>query len=248
MPVIWGLDLREMQWGKFKGSYMFNQVYHLRRTKMIVYQIAMILCVCSESVGTAALSDYVDQQDGISIRTGGRAKVHNNDIVGIFSYNIFVGIAVATIFGSGFFFDLFWPERKESKPVRLAWKICSLLVSVMALADALALTVIVATHRAQITGVSSAEATFRFRQNGPPAPVYRHNGYCIGSVVLLWPGMIASFASTYIMWKSIQHDDQFGPRSSKHGGNKGEETSIDMATTAPKPAADSTRPEPYPSN
>jgi len=248
MPVIWGLDLREMQWGKFKGSYMFNQVYHLRRTKMIVYQIAMILCVCSESVGTAALSDYVDQQDGISIRTGGRAKVHNNDIVGIFSYNIFVGIAVATIFGSGFFFDLFWPERKESKPVRLAWKICSLLVSVMALADALALTVIVATHRAQITGVSSAEATFRFRQNGPPAPVYRHNGYCIGSVVLLWPGMIASFASTYIMWKSIQHDDQFGPRSSNHGGNKGEETSIDMATTAPKPAADSTRPEPYPSN
>jgi hypothetical protein len=56
MTVIWGLDLAEMQWGKFKGSYMFNQVYHLRRTKMIVYQIAMILCVVSESVGTAALS------------------------------------------------------------------------------------------------------------------------------------------------------------------------------------------------
>lgn len=56
MTVIWGLDLADMQWGKFKGSYMFNQVYHLRRTKMIVYQIAMILCVVSESVGTAALS------------------------------------------------------------------------------------------------------------------------------------------------------------------------------------------------
>jgi hypothetical protein len=56
MPVIWGLDLKDMQWGKFKGSYMFNQDYHLRRTKMIIYQVAMILCVCSESVGTAALS------------------------------------------------------------------------------------------------------------------------------------------------------------------------------------------------
>jgi hypothetical protein len=56
MAVIWGLDLREMQWGKFKGSYMFNQDYYLRRTKMIIYQIAMILCVVSESVGTAALS------------------------------------------------------------------------------------------------------------------------------------------------------------------------------------------------
>jgi hypothetical protein len=45
-----------MQFGKFKGSYMFNEIYYLRKTKMIVYQIAMILCVISESVGTAALS------------------------------------------------------------------------------------------------------------------------------------------------------------------------------------------------
>ena len=67
--------------------------------------------------------------------------VHNNNVVGIFSYNIFVGIAVATIFGSGFFFDLFWPERKESKSVRTAWKISSVVVSFMALADALASTV-----------------------------------------------------------------------------------------------------------
>jgi len=56
MAVIWGLNLKEMQWGKFKSSNMFRRDYHLRRAKMIVYQIAMTLCVCSESVGTAALS------------------------------------------------------------------------------------------------------------------------------------------------------------------------------------------------
>lgn len=56
MAVIWGLDLHEMQWWKFKGSYMFNRDYHLRRSKMIVYQCAMILCVVSESLGTAMLS------------------------------------------------------------------------------------------------------------------------------------------------------------------------------------------------
>lgn len=140
---------------------MFNQVYHLRKTKMIVYQVAMILCVISESVGTAALSgaasnsfclylvtqltmfhaDYVDQQDGISTRSGGLALVHNNDFIGVASYNIFIGIAVATIFGSGFFFDLFWPERHESQSVKLAWKICSVVISIMALADAVAMTV-----------------------------------------------------------------------------------------------------------
>lgn len=92
-------------------------------------------------VTDALAKDYVDQQDGISTRTNGRAMTHNNDIVAVFSYNIFIGIAVATIFGSGFFFDLFWPERTESKSVKLAWKICSVVVSFMALADAIALTV-----------------------------------------------------------------------------------------------------------
>jgi hypothetical protein len=87
------------------------------------------------------LPDYVDQQGGIYLRSQGRANVHNNDIVGIFSYNIFVGIAVATIFGSGFFFDLFWPERHETPAVKMAWKISSVVVSFMAFADAIALTV-----------------------------------------------------------------------------------------------------------
>lgn len=59
MAVIWGLDMRDLQWAKFKSSYMFgNKDYHLRRTKFVVYQIAMIFCVVSESVGTAALSGH----------------------------------------------------------------------------------------------------------------------------------------------------------------------------------------------
>jgi len=219
-----------MQWGKFKGSYMFNRAYHLQREKMIVYQIAMILCVISESVGTAALSDYVDQQDGISTRTKGQAMTHNNDIIGILSYNIFIGIAVATIFGSGFFFDLFWPERYESKSVKLAWKICSMVVSFMALADAIALTVIVATRHAFITGVSSAEGHALFRQNGPPNPIYRHNADCVTSAVILWPGVVASFASTFIMWKSLAHNEEFGPKSAAYR-EQGKENSVNMTNS-----------------
>jgi hypothetical protein len=60
--------------------------------------------------------------------------------------------------------------------------------------------------------------------------------------------MIASFASTYIMFKSIQHDDKLGPRSSKYSGDKGVEVFIDMAPQAPRPtpaANGATRPEPY---
>ena len=33
------------------------------------------------------------------------------------------------------------------------------------------------------------------------------------------------------MWKSHQHDDQFGPKSFKWKGTKGQEGSIDMVNT-----------------
>jgi len=251
MAYIWGLDLRELQWAKFKSSHMFNQVYHLRRTKMIVYQIAMILCVVSESVGTAALSDYVNQQDGISTRSLGQATVHNNDFVGIASFNIFVGIAVATIFGSAFFFDLFWPERSETKSVRLAWKISSLTISILALICVLALTVIVATHHTYITGVSLETAHILFRQNPRPNPIYRENAECVAAAVLLWPGVLATFASTYIMWESHKHDDQFGPFSSSYR-NGGEEKDTGRPSSTHQLENRNSRvtgvcsPEPYP--
>jgi hypothetical protein len=41
-------------------------------------------------------ADYVDQQDGISTRSQGRVLVQNNDFIGVASYSIFIGIAVAT--------------------------------------------------------------------------------------------------------------------------------------------------------
>lgn len=154
MAVIWGLDLHEIRWSKFANSNMWSRRYHLRRTKFIVYQLAMILCVVSESLGTAALSDYVSQQRFIE-RYDGRAAVHNDDFVGAASYNIFVGIYVATIFGAGFFFDLIWPERRESRAVRWAWRVCSVLACLFALSSAIAVTVSDQTNSTHLRGTSS---------------------------------------------------------------------------------------------
>ena len=71
MAVIWGLDLREMQWNKFGNSYMWKNIdYHRRRTKFIVYQIAMICCVVSESLGTAALSGMLYPHSPIHSKHG----------------------------------------------------------------------------------------------------------------------------------------------------------------------------------
>ncbi|EON63438.1 hypothetical protein W97_02665 [Coniosporium apollinis CBS 100218] len=212
MAVIWGLDLHEIRWSKFANSNMWSRRYHLRRTKFIVYQLAMILCVVSESLGTAALSDYVSQQRFIE-RHDGRAAVHNDDFVGAASYNIFVGIYVATIFGAGFFFDLIWPERRESRAVRWAWRVCSVLACLFALSSAIAVTVITASSRARITGVDAATARADLKASGDYPLEYSSNAHAIASVVFEWAGLLATIAATIVLWMSYRHNERFGPLS-----------------------------------
>jgi hypothetical protein len=122
-----------------------------------------------------------------------QASVHNNDFIGIASFNIFVGIYVATIFGSAFFFDLFWPERRESRSVKLAWKICSVIACMLTLACALAYTYIVATRSAFVKGVSADTAQQDLSEYGGSPLEYRRNGRAIASFVFLWPGMVFTF-------------------------------------------------------
>jgi hypothetical protein len=121
------------------------------------------------------------------------AYVHNNNFIGIASFNIFVGIYVATIFGSAFFFDLFWPERHESRAVKLAWKICSIIACMLTLACALAYTYIVAAKSAYVTGVDAATAQMDLAKYGGSPMKYGSNGRAIASVVFLWPGMVFTF-------------------------------------------------------
>lgn len=183
-PVIWGLPLADIKWSAFKSSNMWNNRYHLRRTKFAVYQGAMIFCVVSESLGTDALSNYKDEQQNIQ-RQYPNANIANNDIIGSFSYNIFAGVFVATIFGAAFFFDLFWPERKESKSVQLAWNICSVLSVLFVLASAINLTVIISTHQAKPTGIPQSVL-----DSLSPVLDYSKNREVVASVVLIWIGWL----------------------------------------------------------
>ncbi|KIW95087.1 uncharacterized protein Z519_03670 [Cladophialophora bantiana CBS 173.52] len=211
-PVIWGLDLKDIHWRKFGSDYMWkNKDYHMRRTKFVIYQVAMICMVVSESIGTAALTDYVKQQSRIeSLHSS--AAVHNDDFVGIASYNIFCGVAVATIFGAGFFFDLFFPERYEPKNIRWSWRLSAVFVTLCTIGDALAFTVIVATGKSWISADTQDAEEIAQEKINPPL-IYRHNGRAIAAIVFLWIGMCATVASCIIMWLYYQHLDTYGPKS-----------------------------------
>lgn len=119
--------------------------------------------------------------------------MHNDDFVGIASYNIFVGIAVATVFGAAFFFDLFFPERYEPRNIRWSWRLSALFVTLLTFADAIALTVIVATGNAWISANSQDAAAIAQKDLNPPLR-YRDNGRAIASVVFLWIGLVGTIA------------------------------------------------------
>ncbi|KAF3941747.1 hypothetical protein ABW19_dt0200583 [Dactylella cylindrospora] len=240
MAVIWGLDLKEIQWNKFASKNMFDKQWYLRREKMIIYQLAMIFMVVSESVGTAAMSAYIDQQEALERLFPG-THMHNNDIVGIASFNIFMGVSVATIFGAAFFFDLFWPDRKEDHGVKLAWRISAVAVSIGTLADAIAFTVIAASHRAYADGIGVPEETLDqlLLASDEPNWQYRKNARVIASVVLLWPGWVFTCLSTYILFKFYDYLEKFGPKSPEALNAERDVTSItsEIEKEAPTPTA-----------
>ncbi|KAE9983643.1 hypothetical protein Vi05172_g5375 [Venturia inaequalis] len=210
-PVIWGLPLADIKWSAFKSSNMWNNRYHLRRTKFAVYQGAMIFCVVSESLGTDTLSQYKDQQKNIQNQYPD-ANISNNDIIGSFSYNIFAGVFVATIFGAAFFFDLFWPERRESKSVQWAWKICSVLSVLLVLASAINLTVIISTHQAYLSDPTGSVPQ-SVRDSLKPVLNYGKNGEAIASVVLLWIGWLFTIWASYLMITCTSYITANGPLS-----------------------------------
>ena len=136
-------------------------------------------------------SDYVKEQSRIQDLHSSHS-LHNDPFLGA-SYNIFCGVATATIFGAAFFFDLFWPERYEPKNICMWWKISAVFVTICGLADALALTEIVARHRATITADNATQLAIARETINPPL-IYRHNGRAVAAVVLVWPAWIATVA------------------------------------------------------
>lgn len=126
----------------------------------------------------------------------GEVYVFNNDYVGAASYNIFAGVFVAFIFGAAFFFDLFWPERRENHAVRVAWKACGVLAVCFMLASAFTLTIITATHSGYIVGVNQAQGQEWLREfkkdGGTPPLEYKHNGRALAAVGFVWPAFVAT--------------------------------------------------------
>lgn len=158
------------------------------------------------------------------------------------SYNIFAGVFVAFIFGAAYFFDLIWPERYESKGVRLAWKICGVLAVIFHLADALTLTIITAMHSAQVVASIPPDNDqywwSYYGKHGEAPLVYKNNPRAIAAVVFVWLGWASLPPSCALLFMSINHAERgYGARSDKAGRRRGMRSTLrDAAWSKQKPS------------
>jgi hypothetical protein len=203
--IIWGLDLRAIKPAAFKSSNMFDRRYHLRRERFIVYQLAMVLTVVGESLATFCLNKYLQIQNVVEGFQPG-ASYYNNDIVAVAALTIFAGVYTATVFGTMFFFLLFWPALPESRLWSRIKLSGSIFAAVMVFAAALASTIVIASHHAYL--IPSSTGSFEDLQNhfahaNPPFH-YRRYSHAIGWLVLMWIGWIFTVLGTVFVFKASQ--------------------------------------------
>lgn len=220
--ILWGLDLNQIRPSAFTARRMWAPRFHLRRTRFVVYQLAMILLVVGESVGTAAMSKYLDLQSYIEKAVPG-VSLYQNDvrlslsvissacasaltntfqIVGVASFTIFAGVYTATVLGTMFFFNLFWPALPETK----FWartKLYSATFATLAVLGACISSTIIGAARAAhyefAAGVDHAAAVQAIRDAGLTFPPLRYKkySYVIVWLVFIWVGWL------FTVWRSV---------------------------------------------
>ncbi|GIZ36584.1 hypothetical protein CKM354_000005400 [Cercospora kikuchii] len=207
-PLMTGLHGSEVRRKKFKPSHMWSDVYYFRRTKFIVYQACtMSLAVCS-GVSNVATTRYQDRRDDVEEKNP-NISVDVDDLSNIRLVLTVIGGVWGLIFGMAFLFDLWWPERRESKLMSLSWKLSAILGTLAQLGATLATTAVIASGDVDIQGQDQALAERLLA--AWPSPNYREDGAAIATIVITWFCLAFMAGSTAVMWKSYSLCEEFGP-------------------------------------
>ncbi|CAK1366704.1 hypothetical protein CB0940_10091 [Cercospora beticola] len=207
-PLVTGLHLSEIQWNKFKASYMWGKTYYLRRTKFVLYQTSTLLLAAVSGISNAAANKYIDRRDDV-IEQDPTLDVDVGQIIAVRVMLTVLGGILGFLFGMALLFDLWWPERRESKVMSLGWKCSSLAGSLAQFAAALAASIIVATGEVEIKGPDQQAVDEQLA--AWPNSEYRESGTAIVTVVLAWIGFAFIASSTGVMWKSYAVSSKHGP-------------------------------------
>ncbi|BGP20151.1 hypothetical protein JCM10213_000764 [Rhodosporidiobolus nylandii] len=204
-PVIFGFDLSEMSFHAFKTAEMMDKQYHLRKERIIAYQLAMLVCLAAECCATYSLSKYEDLQGHIETNFP-PAHLYQNDIIDMEILTIVMCVMVACLFGADFFFLVQFPRQTYPQWYQKTKKALAVTVTSGVLAAAIGFTVVVARNSAKIEHVSQeiadAAAAYYYR----PPLTYRKWAVNIAALCLLWPGWVFCVISTIYLFIAADYD------------------------------------------
>ena len=148
---------------------MMDPAYHLRRERLIYYQLAMLISLAAECTATYSLSKYEDLQEHVekmytrkagfpitgasspslllirdtnsSVDGYDSAHVYNNDLLDCEISTIVFCVLVACIFGADFFFLTMFPRQTYPKWYNMARKGFAVFIALGMLASAIASSV-----------------------------------------------------------------------------------------------------------
>jgi len=133
--------------------------------------------------------------------------LYNNDIIGVGAFTIFAGVYTATVFGTMFFFLLFWPSLSET----VMWfriKATGAIFAILAVfGAALSSTIVIATHKAYLIPSPSGDFDSLQAAFSHPRPpyVYKSFSYVYPWLVLTWIGWLFTIWSTHLLFKASRY-------------------------------------------
>ncbi|GAA6017742.1 hypothetical protein JCM10207_000481 [Rhodosporidiobolus poonsookiae] len=204
-PVIWGFPLGEMSFGAFSTKSLMDPKWHLRKERIIFYQLAMLVCLAAECCTTYSLSKYEDLQTHIEDNFP-PAHVYQNDLIDLEIVLIVMCVMVACLFGADFFFLAQFPKRRYPWWYQQTKKACAVTITSGVLAAAIGMTIIVSRNAAKIEHVPQYVADAATALYYRPPLEYRKWAVNWAAVGLIWPGWIFCVISTIFMFMAADYD------------------------------------------
>ncbi|KAJ3721429.1 hypothetical protein DFJ43DRAFT_1203053, partial [Lentinula guzmanii] len=208
--TVWGFDLSEPRWSAFKGKNMFDKRWpHLRRERLIAYQLTQNISIGATIPATLSLSKYRDLRTNVQqyalTKFGLEVELHVDDIITANILTLTFCAFVSSLFALEFIILVLWP-RRTSYP---KWYNRTRMILPAIMTTGLLLAAIVDTVRLCILSLS-LPLVFHHEQ----IMVFRHSGFITGASAevqeqlttfffrppLKYMSYPANFASVCFLW------------------------------------------------
>jgi len=193
---------------------MYSRAHHLRRERLIAYQIATNIGAVSQGLATFSMHRYNSlqthiQQYALTLTPAFVVGLHNDDIIAAEILTLTFGALASVLFNIDLLLVVQWPRHIYPRWYNYTRMALAIVFTAGLLAAAILSTVVVTTHSAFITGAPVAmQEQYTDFFSSPPLK-YKDWAINIAYVSLLWVSCLFTIASAVIMLISVGHEMKY---------------------------------------